>query len=75
MQATYDHLVGNTSCAALVGTAKSLDCLQRAPLAELNYALNVSKVGPWPPVLDGDFFEGFPANQLSMETSDRCLSS
>ncbi|GJN68626.1 hypothetical protein PLIIFM63780_001190 [Purpureocillium lilacinum] len=65
MQATYDHLVGNTSCAALVGTAKSLDCLQRAPLAELNYALNVSKVGPWPPVLDGDFFKDFPANQLS----------
>ncbi|UNI14564.1 hypothetical protein JDV02_001181 [Purpureocillium takamizusanense] len=65
MQTTYEKLVRNTSCAPLVGTVRSLDCLRRAPLAELNYALNVSKIGPWPPVLDGDFFQDFPTNQLS----------
>ncbi|KAJ6446227.1 prefoldin subunit 2 [Purpureocillium lavendulum] len=65
MQATYDRLVGNTSCARLVGTAQSLDCLRDVPFAEINHALNVSKVGPWPPILDGDFFMDFPANQLA----------
>jgi acetylcholinesterase len=66
MQQTYDYLVGNTSaCAHLVGSAKSLDCLRTAPFADINHALNVSFVGPWPPVLDHDFFEDYTANQLS----------
>ncbi|KAK7424153.1 hypothetical protein QQZ08_008759 [Neonectria magnoliae] len=66
MQATYDALVGNvTSCASLVGSDKSLDCLRKAPFDEINHALNVTAVGPWPPVLDHDFIADYPHNQLA----------
>lgn len=66
MQAVYNALVGNvTSCADLVGQPESLECLRKAPFAEINRALNVSKVGPWPPVLDRDFIADYPANQVA----------
>jgi acetylcholinesterase len=64
MQATYDGLVSNTSCAGTVGTAASLDCLRALPFAELNAALNGTTASPWPPVLDGDFIADYPTNQL-----------
>lgn len=64
MQRTYYELVRNTSCAGSVGTAASLDSLRRAPLEELKLALNVSVIGPWPPVLDYDFIQDW-TNQLS----------
>lgn len=65
MQKTYNNLVSNTSCADLVGTLESLDCLRDAPFEELNHALNVSAVGPWPPVLDNDFIQDYVVNQFS----------
>jgi hypothetical protein len=65
MQETYDNLVRNTSCASLVGTRDSLDCLRNVPLEELNYAINITGVGPWGPVLDGDFIADYAANQLA----------
>ncbi|KAM0545439.1 hypothetical protein ACHAPJ_011344 [Fusarium lateritium] len=64
MQDVYNSLVGNvTSCASLVGSPKSLACLRQAPFSEINHALNISKVGPWAPVLDHDFIADYPANQ------------
>ncbi|KAJ4250899.1 hypothetical protein NW762_011549 [Fusarium torreyae] len=64
MQDVYNSLVGNvTSCASLVGSLTSLDCLRQAPFSEINHALNVSKVGPWAPVLDHDFIASYPGNQ------------
>ncbi|RSL44922.1 hypothetical protein CEP54_014488 [Fusarium duplospermum] len=66
MQTVYDALVGNvTSCANLVGKPESLECLRKAPFEEINHALNVSSVGPWPPVLDNDFIADYPANQVA----------
>ncbi|KAJ4325893.1 hypothetical protein N0V84_003279 [Fusarium piperis] len=66
MQAVYDAFVGNvTSCADLVGKPESLACLRKAPFEEINSALNVSRVGPWPPVLDNDFIADYPANQVA----------
>jgi acetylcholinesterase len=65
MQATYDKLVGATSCANLVGSAESLECLRKAPFEEINKALGVSGIGPWPPVLDGDIVADFCTNQLA----------
>ncbi|KAM0415935.1 hypothetical protein ACHAPT_013088 [Fusarium lateritium] len=66
MEAVYDALVGNvTSCADLVGKPESLECLREAPFEEINHALNVSKVAPWPPVLDDDFLADYPANQVA----------
>lgn len=64
-QNTYNNLVRNTSCANLVGTVESLDCLRDAPFEEINKAINVTRVGPWAPVLDNDFFVDFAANQAS----------
>ncbi|KAF7555267.1 hypothetical protein G7Z17_g2312 [Cylindrodendrum hubeiense] len=65
-EATFDALVGNvTSCASLVGSGKALACLRKAPFAEINYALNVTGVSPWPPVLDNDFVADYPTNQLN----------
>lgn len=66
MQDVYNQLVANVStCASLVGTPESLDCLRTAPFEEINQALNVSGIGPWPPVLDRDFIADYPTNQLS----------
>ncbi|KAF4981579.1 hypothetical protein FZEAL_2645 [Fusarium zealandicum] len=66
MQRMYDALVGNvTSCADLVGSTESLECLRNAPFKEINHALNVSRVGPWPPVLDHDFIDDYPTNQVA----------
>ncbi|KAH7120493.1 Alpha/Beta hydrolase protein [Dactylonectria macrodidyma] len=65
-QATYDALVGNvTSCSSLVGSGNALACLREAPFEEINYALNVSAVAPWPPVLDNDFIADYPTNQIN----------
>lgn len=64
MQATYDLLVSNTTCASTVNTSASLDCLRELPFAELNAALNGTSAAPWPPVLDGDFIADYPVNQL-----------
>ncbi|KAH7020253.1 Alpha/Beta hydrolase protein [Ilyonectria destructans] len=65
-EATYNALVGNvTSCASLVGSGEALACLRTAPFDEINYALNVSGVSPWPPVLDKDFIADYPTNQLA----------
>jgi carboxylesterase type B len=47
-----------------VGTAAALECLRNVDFDEINYALNVTGVGPWPPVLDCDFIADWPANQL-----------
>ncbi|KAI1485215.1 Alpha/Beta hydrolase protein [Biscogniauxia mediterranea] len=63
-QETFDNLVRNTSCASTVGTADAIPCLRDLPFDEINYALNVTSVGPWPPCLDGDFLADHPSNQL-----------
>lgn len=54
----------NTSCASTVGTAESVECLRNVDFDEINYALNVTGVGPWAPVLDYDFIADWPTNQL-----------
>lgn len=65
-QETFDNLVRNTtSCASTVGTPEAIDCLRTAPFDEINTAINVTGVGPWPPALDNDFIADFPANQLA----------
>ncbi|KXS19474.1 alpha/beta-hydrolase [Gonapodya prolifera JEL478] len=67
MQDNYDKLVRNTSCASKVGTQESLTCLQDLPFAEINMALNVTAgatLGPWSPMLDGDFISDLPSKQL-----------
>lgn len=64
MQATYNLLVTNTSCAPTVNTSASLDCLRALPLSEVNAALNGTAASPWPPMLDGDFIADYPVNQL-----------
>ncbi|KYK54974.1 carboxylesterase family protein [Drechmeria coniospora] len=64
LQASYDNLVSNTSCARFIGTAESLDCIRKAPIDELHRALNGSDSGPWPPTLDGDFFRDYTTHQL-----------
>lgn len=63
-QATFDRLVTNTSCAATVGTAKAISCLKGVSFDEINKAVNVSGIGPWVPVMDGDFIQDFPSNQF-----------
>ncbi|KAH9903987.1 Alpha/Beta hydrolase protein [Xylariomycetidae sp. FL2044] len=63
-QETFDNLVRNTTCAGAVGTgAAVIPCLRALPLDELHEALNVTAVGPWPPVLDGDFIADYPSRQ------------
>ncbi|KAK6208193.1 hypothetical protein LQW54_006974 [Pestalotiopsis sp. IQ-011] len=64
-QETFDNLVRNTSCASTVGTPEAIDCLRTAPFDEINTAINVTGVGPWPPALDNDFIADFPAKQLA----------
>lgn len=64
MQAVYNLLLSNTSCASTVNTLASLDCLRALPFAELNAALNGTTASPWPPVMDGDFIADYPINQL-----------
>lgn len=65
MQAVYNLLLSNTSCASTVNTSASLDCLRALPFAELDAALNGTSASPWPPVLDGDFIADYPVNQLA----------
>lgn len=65
MQATYDLLVSNTSCASTVNTSASLSCLRELPFEELNAALNGTAASPWAPMLDGDFIADYPVNQLA----------
>lgn len=65
MQATYNLLVSNTSCASTVNTSASLDCLRNLPFDELNNALNGTAATPWAPMLDGDFIADYPVNQLN----------
>lgn len=64
MQAVYDLLVTNTSCASTVNTSSSLDCLRDLPFEEINTALNGTDATPWPPMLDHDFIADYPINQL-----------
>ncbi|KAL1860444.1 hypothetical protein Daus18300_009218 [Diaporthe australafricana] len=64
MDAIYNLLVTNTSCASTANTSASLDCLRSLPFDELNAALNGTEAAPWPPMLDGDFIADFPVNQL-----------
>ncbi|KAI1334793.1 Alpha/Beta hydrolase protein [Xylariaceae sp. FL0016] len=63
-QETFDNLVRNTSCADTVGTSEAIPCLSELPFEEINEALNVTAVGPWPPVLDGDFLSDYPSAQF-----------
>ncbi|KAI1504603.1 Alpha/Beta hydrolase protein [Biscogniauxia marginata] len=63
-QKTFDNLVRNTSCASTVGTPDAIPCLRGLPFDEINYALNVTSIGPWPPCIDGDFLADHPSNQL-----------
>lgn len=67
MQASYDLLVSNTSCASTTAgtsSSSSLDCLRALPFGELNTALNGTDAGPWAPMLDRDFIADYPGNQL-----------
>lgn len=64
-QETFDSLVKNTSCASTVGTPEAITCLRNAPFEEINTAINVTGISPWPPALDGDFIADFPTNQLT----------
>ncbi|KAK9789635.1 putative Alpha/Beta hydrolase protein [Seiridium cardinale] len=66
-QVTFDNLVRNTSCASTVGTPEAITCLRDAPFEEINTAINVTGVSPWPPVLDHDFIADYPANQIANE--------
>ncbi|KAF3769293.1 alpha/beta-hydrolase [Cryphonectria parasitica EP155] len=65
MQAVYNTLVANTSCAATVNTTASLDCLKALPFDELDAALNGTAASPWPPMLDHDFIADYPIHQLA----------
>ncbi|CAI6098743.1 unnamed protein product [Clonostachys chloroleuca] len=60
----YNNLVTNTTCASLVGQSGSLDCLKKLAREEMDYALNVTKVSGFAPIIDGDFFQDFSTNQL-----------
>ncbi|KAI1844334.1 hypothetical protein JX265_010237 [Neoarthrinium moseri] len=64
-QEAFNSLVTNTSCASTVGTPEAITCLRDAPFEEINEALNVTGIGPWPPVLDSDFIADYPTNQLN----------
>lgn len=48
----------------MVDQPGTLDCLRRIPRTELDHALNITRVGPFTPVLDGDFIQDFPTSQL-----------
>jgi len=63
-QATFNNLLRNTSCSSTVGTADSLSCLRALPFEEINHAVNVTGVGPWSPVIDGDIMADHPSTQL-----------
>lgn len=68
MEATYDLLVSNTSCASTAAnntSSSSLDCLRALPFAELDAALNGTDATPWAPMLDGDFIADYPTNLLA----------
>lgn len=60
----FDRLVLNTSCASTVGTPEAIPCLRNAPFEEINYAVNVSGIAFWTPVMDGDFIQDYPTNQF-----------
>ena len=63
-QKLFDRLVQNTSCAATVGTSDAIPCLRHVPFEEINHAVNVTGIGPWAPVMDGDFIQDYPTNQF-----------
>ncbi|KAI8629184.1 alpha/beta-hydrolase [Xylariaceae sp. FL1651] len=63
-QMTFNNLLLNTSCASTVDTAESIQCLRDLPFEEINHAVNVTGVGPWSPVMDGDFIADHPSEQL-----------
>ncbi|CAO2658283.1 Nn.00g060060.m01.CDS01 [Neocucurbitaria sp. VM-36] len=63
-QKLFDRLVQNTSCAGTVGTSDAIPCLRNAPFEEINRAVNVTGIGPWAPVMDGDFIQDYPTNQF-----------
>jgi carboxylesterase type B len=61
----YNDFVIATSCAGLVGSPESVDCLRKLPIEELNAILVNSGDLTWPPVLDGDFFQDYATTQLN----------
>ncbi|KAH6664513.1 Alpha/Beta hydrolase protein [Halenospora varia] len=67
-QTTYNTLVSNTSCASTLSSGNSLACLRTLPFAELNSALNSTsgnELGPFVPIIDGDFIATYPSVQLA----------
>lgn len=48
-----------------MGKSGSLDCLRKLPREELDHALNITKVGPFPPVIDGNIIQDYPTNQIT----------
>ncbi|KAI3332345.1 alpha/beta-hydrolase [Xylariaceae sp. AK1471] len=63
-QETFNRLLLNTPCSSTIGTADSLSCLKALPFEEINHAVNVTGIGPWSPVVDGDFLADRPSTQL-----------
>jgi carboxylesterase type B len=61
----YNDLVIATSCAGLVGSPESVDCLRKLPIEELNAILVNSGDLTWPPALDGDFFQDYATTLLN----------
>jgi hypothetical protein len=60
----FDRLVLNTTCADKVHTSEAVPCLRTVAFEEINRAVNISGIGPWVPVMDGDFIQDYPTNQL-----------
>ncbi|KAI1330826.1 alpha/beta-hydrolase [Xylariaceae sp. FL0255] len=64
-QDTFNGLVLNTTCAPFVNTAQAIPCLSELDFAEINKVLNSSNLlGPWSPVIDGDFIVDHPSAQF-----------
>lgn len=65
----YTNLTTNTGCYS---TTSPLECLRALPFAQLNAALNItdnwisdSGLGPWVPVVDGDFLQDYCSTQIA----------
>jgi carboxylesterase type B len=63
-QSIYDGFVSSSSCAHLVGSLESIDCLREVPFEEINHILEGGLGRAWTPALDGDFFQDYTSNQL-----------
>lgn len=62
----YDELLNGTSCAPLIGTQQSLDCLRTISFDEINASLNATNFSTqrFPPSFDGDFIREYPSVQI-----------